>query len=307
MPPNLLQKLWCLAQAVPRVFATAKARDISFFSLFLADADSVFGNRQDQDKYETFLLLSNVSALAPYLVETVPVSSSALIRHGNGSPRIHYPLIIKPIWGAQSVGVAGIRDESALRRFLRKGHSRYIAQQFISGAAEIGVSFTRNPAGPPDFFGVAIKQPVVATDEWNDGLHKVPKYFFHQDITHKVDRGKFLDICRAIAATLRTNTFRFDAFVREGSEGLAFDTLQIIDVNTGVFAADEFLFDTRHAHKFVVEELTRRYTYLLLWGGRTNRHPTLAQLQTLLLHYLYCYSVILYRHFIDLFAKAPRY
>jgi hypothetical protein len=307
MPPNLLQKLWCLARAAPRVFAIAKARDISFFSLFLADTDSVFGNRQDQDRYETFLLLSKVAALAPYLTETVPVSSSALTSNGSALSRMRFPLVIKPIWGAQSVGVVGIRDENTLRRFLRKRNGRYVAQQFMSDALEIGVSFTRNPAGPPDFFGVAAKQPVVSSGEWDDGIHKVPKYFFHQDITHNVDHERFLGLCRTIAATLRTNTFRFDAFVRKDGEHLLFDTLQIIDVNTGIAAADEFLFDVTHSPCFVVEQLTRRYTYLLFWGERKNPHPTLSQLHKLVLHYLYCYSVILYRHFTDLLAKAPRY
>ena len=75
--------------------------------------------------------------------------------------------------------------------------------------------------------------------------------------------------------------------------------MQIIDVNTGVFAADEFLFDTRHAPQFVIEELARRYTYLLLWGGRHKPHPATSLLRKLLMHYLYCYAVTLYRHFIE--------
>jgi hypothetical protein len=75
--------------------------------------------------------------------------------------------------------------------------------------------------------------------------------------------------------------------------------MQIIDVNTGVFAADEFLFDTRHAPQFVVEELARRYIYLLLWGGRHAPRPTPSQLRKLLMHYLYCYAVTLYRHFLE--------
>ena len=77
------------------------------------------------------------------------------------------------------------------------------------------------------------------------------------------------------------------------------DWMQIIDVNTGVFAADEFLFDTRHAPQFVVEELARRYSYLLLWGGRHTPHPTPSQIRKLLMHYLYCYAVTLCRHFTE--------
>ncbi len=297
MPPNLLQKLWCHAKAIPRVFGAAKAADISFFALFFADADSVFGNRQDQDKYKTFLLLSKVPALAPYLAETFLLSSSTFLANDRASLGIRFPLVVKPISGEQSVGVVGIRDENTLRRFLRKRNRHYIAQPFISDALEIGVSFTRNPAGPPDFFGVAAKQPVVLEAEWKGGFYKVPKYFHHQDITNSVDRERLLELCRTIAATLRTNTFRFDAFVRSEGANLKFDTMQIIDVNTGVFAADEFLFDTRHAPQFFVEELARRYTYLLLWGGQKT--PNHSQMLQLLMHYLYCYAVLLYRHFMD--------
>jgi len=299
MPPNLLQKLWCHAKAIPRVFAAAKAADISFFALFFADAGSVFGNRQDQDKYETFLLLSKVPALAPYLAETFLLSSSTFLANDRASLGIRFPLVVKPISGEQSVGVVGIRDENTLRRFLRKRNRRYIAQPFISDALEIGVSFTRNPAGPSDFFGVAAKQPVVLEAEWRGGFYKVPKYFHHQDITHNVDRERLLELCRTIAATLRTNTFRFDALVRSEGTNLKLDTMQIIDVNTGVFAADEFLFDIGHAPQFFVEELARRYTYLLLWGGRKTPHPTHSQKRKLLMHYLYCYAVTLYRHFMD--------
>jgi hypothetical protein len=299
-----LQKLWRHAKAVRRTFAIAKARDISPSSFFFADSDSVFGNREDQDKYQTFLLLSQVPALAPHLVETVLVSS--LMSAGNGRS-IRFPLVVKPIWGAQSGGVAGVRDEGALRRFLPNGHSRYIAQPLISDALEIAVSFTRNPEGSPDFFGVGVKQPLVLAKKWKGGRHHVSKNFVVRDITNNVDRERFLDLCRAIAATLRTNSFRFDAFVRHDGEGVLFDTLRIIDVNTGVFAADEFLFDTRLTSEFVVGELTRRYAYLLSWGERKNPRPTRAQRRELLLHYLYCYSVTLYRHFMDHVAKAPRY
>jgi hypothetical protein len=298
MPPNLRQKLQCVAQAAPRVFAAAKARNISFFALFLADTGSVFGDRQDQDKYETFLRLSKVSTLAPYLAETALFSPSMLSSNGNASPGICFPIVIKPIWGAQSAGVVGIRDEETLRRFLRCRRHTYIAQQFIPDALELGVSFTRNPSGPPDFFGVAVKQPVAAKEEWKNGVRKVPKYFYHQDITHDVDRGRLLELCGTIATTLRTNTFRFDAFVRNEGKNLKLDTLQIIDVNTGVFAADEFLFDTRHTPQFVVEELARRYTYLLLWGGQHTPYPTPSQIRKLFMHYSYCYAVTLYRHFV---------
>jgi hypothetical protein len=299
MPPNLLHKLWCHAKATPRVFAAAKAADISFFALFFADADSVFGNRQDQDKYETFLLLSKVPALAPYLTETFLLSPSMLTANDKVPPGIRFPLVVKPIWGEQSLGVVGIRDEDTLRHFLRKRNRPYIAQQFISDALEIGVSFTRNPAGPPDFFGVAAKHPVVPDEEWRGGFHKVPKAFYHQDITHDVDRERLLELCRTIAATLRTNTFRVDAFVRSEGVNLKLDTMQIIDVNTGVFAADEFLYDISHAPQFFVEQLARRYTYLLLWGGRKTPYPTHSQKRKLLMHYLYCYAIQLYRHFMD--------
>ena len=297
MPPNLRQKLWFHAQAVPGVLATAKAANISFFALFLADTGSIFGNRQDQDRYEIFLRLSEVSAVAPYLAETVLLSSSRL-SNGNIPRRIRFPIVVKPIWGAQSVGIVGIHDENTLRHFFRKRQRLYIAQQFISDGLEIGVSFTRNPAGPPDFFGVAAKLPVVSNEEWKKGFYKVSKYFHHQDITHHVDCEPLLELCRTIAATLRTNTFRFDAFIRIEGMKLKLDTMKIIDVNTGVFAADEFLFDTRHEPQFVVEELARRYSYLLLWGGRHSTHPSSSLIRKLLMHYLCCYVVTLYRHFL---------
>jgi hypothetical protein len=299
MPPNLLQKLWCHAKAISRVFAAAKAIDISFFALFFADADSIFGNRQDQDKYETFLLLSKVPALVPYLAETFLLSSSIFMANDKAPPGIRFPLVVKPIWGEQSLGVVGIRDEDTWRRFLRKRSRPYIVQQFISDALEIGVSFTRNPAGPPDFFGVAAKHPVVLEGEWRGGFYKVPKAFYHQDITHSVDRERLLELCRKIAVTLRTNTFRFDAFVRSEGTNLKLDTMQIIDVNTGVFAADEFLFDAGHAPHFFVEQLARRYTYLLVWGGQNTPFPTRSQKRKLLMHYLSCYAVQLYRHFME--------
>lgn len=297
MPPNLRQKLWFHAQAVPRVLATAKATNISFFALFLADAGSIFGNRQDQDRYETFLRLSEVSAVAPYLAETVLLSSSSF-SNGNVPLRIRFPIVVKPIWGAQSVGIVGIHDENTLRHFFRKRQKLYIAQPFISDRLEIGVSFTRNPAGPPDFFGVAAKLPVVSKEEWKKGFYKVPKYFHHKDITHNVDHERLLELCRTVAATLRTNTFRFDAFIRIEGPKLELDTMKIIDVNTGVFAADEFLFDISHAPQFVVEELARRYSYLLLWGGRHSTQPSPSLIRKLLMHYLYCYAVTLYRHFL---------
>jgi hypothetical protein len=138
----------------------------------------------------------------------------------------------------RSVGrCCGIRDEGALRRFLPNGHSRYIAQPLISDALEIAVSFTRNPEGSPDFFGVGVKQPLVSATKWKGGLHHVSKNFVVREITNNVDRERFLYLCRAIAATLRTNSFLFDALVRDDGEGVLFDTLRIIDVNTGVFAA----------------------------------------------------------------------
>lgn len=298
MPPNLLRKLEHVAQAASLVSAAAKARNISFFALFFGDTCSVFGNRQDQDKYETFVRLSKVSTLAPYLAETALFSRSTYFSNGNAPLCICFPIVVKPVWGAQSTGVVGIRDEETLQRFLRHRRQPYIAQQFIPDALEIGVSYTRNPAGPPHFFGVAMKRPIVAKEEWRNGFRKVPKFFYHQDITRDVHRERLLELCCAIASTLRTNSFRFDAFVRSKGKDIDLNTLQIIDVNTGVFAADEFLFDTRHTPELVVEELARRYTYLLVWGGRHTPHPTPSQICKLFSHYTYCFAVTLYRHLV---------
>jgi hypothetical protein len=297
MPPNL--RLQHVAQAASLVFAAAKARNISFFALFFADSCSVFGNRQDQDKYETFLRLSKVSMLAPYLAETALFSRSTFLPKANAPPSICFPVVVKPVWGAQSTGVVGIRDKGTLQRFLRHRRRHYAVQQFIPDALEVGVSYTRNPEGSPDYFGVAAKFPVIARVEWKNGFRKLPRFFHYRDITQTVDRERLLELCGAIAATLRTNSFRFDAFVRSKGNDIDLDTLQIIEVNMGVFAADEFLFDARHPPEFVVEELARRYTYLLLWGGRHAARPTPSQIRELFSHYTYCYIVTRYRHLVS--------
>ena len=174
MPPNLRQKLQFHAQAVPRVLTTARATNISFFALFLADTGSIFGNRQDQDRYETFVRLSEISAVAPYLAETVLLSSSTFISNGNVPHGIRFPIVMKPIWGAQSVGIVVIRDESTLRHFFRKRRGPYIAQNLISDALEIGVSFTRNPAGPPDFLALLRSYLLFQRENGRMGSAKFP-------------------------------------------------------------------------------------------------------------------------------------
>jgi hypothetical protein len=299
MPPNLLQKLQAYGEAARRVLATAKSRNISFFAIFLADTSSVFGNRQDHDKHEIFIRLSKVRALAPYLADTIFFSSFYRLPNRNLQTNIPFPIVIKPIWGLQSVGVTGIRDENTLRHFLRKRRGPYIAQHFIRDSLEIGVSYTRSPAGPPDFFGVAGKKPVHSTREWKKGLCKLPKFFHYQDLTRNVDRDRFIELCRTIAEALGTDTFRFDAFVRKEGASLRLDTLRIIDVNTGVFAVDEFLFDPSHSPQFVVEELTRKYTYLLLWGARHSPFPELSRIRKLVVHYMYCCIVTLFGHVLE--------
>jgi hypothetical protein len=299
MPPNLYRKLQYFADAAKRLSEIARVRNVSFFTLFLADTSSVFGNRQDHDKHAIFVRLANVRKLAPYLARTVLLptrwsSSTAIL-----SRSVRFPLVLKPIRGVQSVGIIGVRDEKALWRFLRSRRAFYVAQPLIADALEIGVSFTRNPNGAPDFFGVAAKQPVTSTNEWKGGFRKIPKYFHHRDITRNVDRERLLELCRSIAETLGTNCLRFDAFIRIEGAKLKLDTMQIIDVNTGVFAVDEFLFDPRHSPRYVVEELTRKYTYLLLWGERQALRPTPSLIRQLLLHYLYCYVVTLQGHLME--------
>jgi hypothetical protein len=297
MPPLFLRNLRCFAEAAKRVSAIGKANNISFFALFLADAGSVFGSRQDHNKHEIFVRLSKVGVLVPYLANTVLFSTShpwsirAFTRH------IRFPVVIKPIWGLQSVGIIGIHDRATLRRFLRKRHGFYLAQHLIRDGVEIGVSYTRNPAGPPDFFGVACKEPVRSPPGWNKGIYRVPKYFYHHDVTNGIDRDRFIVLCRKIAETLRVNSLRFDAFIqKEGGLSLKFDTLQIIDVNTGPFALDEFLFDPNHSVEFVVEQLTRKYTHLLLWGARHSPRPDLSSIRKLTSHFLYCCLVTLLCH-----------
>jgi hypothetical protein len=263
-------------------------------ALFLADAGSVFGNRQDHDKHDIFVRLSKVGALVPYLANTVLFSTSYLWSIRALRSHIRFPVVVKPIWGLQSVGIVGIHDPATLRRFLRKRSGCYIAQHLIRDGVEIGVSYTRNPAGPPDFFGVACKQPVRSLGGWNNGFCSVPKYFYYQDVTSSIDHDQFIVLCRMISETLRIKSLRFDAFIQKDNAGLRFDTLQIVDINTGPFALDEFLFDPNHSAEFVVEQLTRKYTHLLLWGARRSPRPDLSSIRKLILHFLYCYLVTMF-------------
>lgn len=293
MPPNLFRKLICFAETAKRVSLVAKARKIPFFSLFLADAGSVFGNRQDHDKHDIFVRLSKVGALAPYLAHTVLFSP--FFRTRACSSDIQLPIVVKPIWGVQSVGIIVIQDRNALSRFLRQQRRAYIAQHFIKEGIEIGVSYTRNPIGPPHFFGVASKKP-VRPSVWSAGAGAVPKYFHHQDVSDIVDRDPFLELCKMVAQTLQTNSLRIDAFITAEGTRLRPDTLQIIDVNTGPFAVDEFLLDPKHSRQFVVEQLTRKYTYLLQWGARCAPYPDFSTIRKWLSHFIYCYLVVLFGH-----------
>ena len=297
MAPDLFRKLYFHAKAARRLVAIAKAKDLSFFSVFFADSLSVFGQREDQDKYEIFTRLREVRSLAPYLANTILFSPPYALSAGDLPTAIVFPVVVKPIWGAQSAGIVGVRDAKTLQRLLRARRSPYIFQKLIRGALEISVSYTRDPAGASDFFGVAAKRPVRWTENWRDGRCRIPRYFDYQDLTHDIAREHFLKVCRDIAQALRTNTFRFDAFIREENGKLLTNSLQIIDVNPGVFASDEFLFDKRHGTEFVVEQLVRRYTYLLSWGANYAQHRAHLKLQKLILHYLYCYGVVLYRQF----------
>lgn len=293
MPPDLFRKLLCFAETAKRVSAAAKALKIPFFSLFLADAGSVFGNRQDHDKHDIFVRLSKVGALAPYLAHTILFSPFFLTRARSSD--IQFPVVLKPIWGVQSVGIFVIQDRNALTRFLRKRRRTYIAQHLIKDGIEIGVSYTRNPIGPPHFFGVACKKP-VRPSVWSQGVRAVPKYFYHQDVSDIVDRDSFLKLCTMVAQTLQTNSLRIDAFIKAEGTSLRHDTLQIIDVNTGPFAVDEFLLDPKHPRELVVEQLTRKYTYLLQWGAHCAPYPDFSTIRKWLSHFIYCYLVVLFGH-----------
>lgn len=293
MPPNLLRKLLCFAETAKRVSAAAKARNIPFFSLFLADARSVFGNRQDHDKHDTFVRLQKVRELAPYLTHTVLFPPIC----GPRAPLedISFPAVIKPVCGLQSIGVVVVQDRNALAGFLQKRNGPYIAQPFIQEDVEIGVSFTRNPAGAPDFFGVARKKPVHSS-KWCDGVRSVAKSFYHQDVSDAVDRAFFVELCRRVAEALHTNSLRIDAFIRTEGTSLRHDTLQIIEVNTGPFAVDEFLLDPKHSREFVVEQLTKKYTFLLQWGAHHAPRPDFSTVRKWLSHFIYCYFVALFGH-----------
>jgi hypothetical protein len=126
MPPNLLRKVLCFAQAATRVSAAAKARNVSFFSLFLSDTMSVFGNRQDHDKHDTFVRLHKVSDLAPYLTHTVfvpPICQRQVLLLED----IRFPAVIKPVCGLQSIGVIVVQDRNVLADFLERGTDRTLS------------------------------------------------------------------------------------------------------------------------------------------------------------------------------------
>jgi len=289
MPPNLLRKLLYFAETAKRVAAAAKAMEIPFFSLFLADTASVFSNRQDQDKHEIFVRLSKIGALFPYLTPTVLFS---LFCENNCN--MQFPVVVKPIWGLQSVGIIVVSDQSALGRFLSTRRASYIVQPYIQGV-EIGISYTRNPAGLPDFFGVACKEP-VRPSVWDEGVGAVPKYFYHKDVTDVVRQDLLLALCQAVAETLQSKSLRIDAFIQTEGPGFRYDTLKIIDVNIGPFAVDEFLFDPKHSREFVVGQLTRKYTYLLQWGAQHSPSVDFSTFRKWLSHFIYCYLLVLLGH-----------
>jgi hypothetical protein len=290
MPPNLLRKLLCFAQAAKRVSAAAKTMKIPFFSLFLADAASIFGNRQDQDKHEIFVRLSKIGALFPYLTPTVLFSLS-----NRNNCNMQFPVVIKPIWGLQSIGIIVVSDQNTLRHFLSTRHASYIVQPYIQKGVEIGISYTRNPAGLPDFFGVACKKP-VHPPVGGEGVGTVPKYFYHRDVTDVVRQDLLLALCRAVAETLQSNSLRIDAFIQTEGPSFRYDTLKVIDVNIGPFAVDEFLFDPKHSREFVVGQLTRKYTYLLQWGAQYSPFLDFSTIRKWLSHFMYCYLLVLFGH-----------
>jgi hypothetical protein len=291
MPPGLLRKLLCFAETAKRVSVAAKTMEIPFFSLFLADSASVFGNRQDQDKHEIFVRLSKIGALIPYLTPTVLIS----LFHGNIC-NMQFPVVIKPIWGLQSLGIIVVSDRNTFRDFVSTRRTPYIVQPYIQEGVEIGISYTRNPAGLPDFFGVACKEPVGPSVVWCEGVGTVPKYFYHRDLTDVVRQDLLLALCRAVAETLQSNSLRIDAFIQTEGPSFRYNTLKIIDVNTGPFAVDEFLFDPKHSREFVVGQLTRKYTYLLQWGAHYSPSLDFSTIRKWLSHFIYCYLLVLFGH-----------
>jgi hypothetical protein len=84
--------------------------------------------------------------------------------------------------------------------------------------------------------------------------------------------------------------------VRTEGTSLRHNTLQIIEVNTGPFAVDEFLLDPKHSREFVVEQLTKKYTFLLQWGAHDAPRPDSSTVRKWLAHFIYCYFVALFGH-----------
>ena len=294
MPPDTFRKAYVYGAGIKRLWAIARKHNVSPFVLFLGDADNVFGEREDHDKQEIFSRLAQSRIVAPYLAETVSFTAPHCAPTADLPVGMTYPIVLKPSRGMRAVGIVAVHDQCALRRFLATRRCRYVAQNFMRDGVEIAVSYTRNPAGSPEFFGIARKRPARWQEEWRNGLCRTPAYFHYEDWTHRLDRDGYLALCRAITETLRSNSIRFDAIVCSKDGALIMNSMRIIDVNIGVLSTDEFLLDTRHPLEFVIEQLVRRYTYVLIAGAKHSHRFTFAKRKDITLHYLYCYWLTLY-------------
>jgi len=188
----------------PRVFAAAKAADISFFALFFADAGSVSETGKTRISTRLFCCCRS-SCTRAYLAETFllfHLRSWRMI----GVARNPVSACCQADLGEQSVGVVGIRDENTCGVFFGKETDATLPSRSYRIPRDWRVLYTQ-PGRTVGFLCVAAKQPVVLERSGGADSTRFRNIFHHQDITHNVDRERLLELCRTIAATLRTNTF----------------------------------------------------------------------------------------------------
>jgi hypothetical protein len=277
------------------VWKTARSKGFSPFLFLFGDDSNKFKDRVDHDKSKIADVLVHDTTLRRYNLDTTLIPARYLFQKPHIPANLSFPLVIKPLRGMCSVGVIAVQDKATLERFLKSHHRAYITQPYIEHEVELGISYTRGPAGEV-FFGVAIKTPYKWKGVWVDGICILPKRFLHTDVTHMLDEKIYLKLCEKIAEAFNTISFRIDALVRLRGNGFAFESMKIIDVNMGIWVVDEFLFDTKHTDAYTEKELTRKYTYWLLSASKHKVHPSLVRVIYLCFHYVYYHlSLLPYR------------
>jgi hypothetical protein len=257
------------------VLLTLSIRDKVHPKAFLfADGKSVFRERVDHEKHIIFAHLLAVPETAARTAHTVlvpkqlPVAQRiARVREWMRVYSITFPIILKPNKGMRSLGTFMVHTEAGLDDICAKIHNRYIAQPYYGVGYEVGVSFTRDPDGDKDVFGVALKQPKNFVIDTSQPWQKIKLEFTYSDESEKFGEQMHA-FCNTVSDTLKSTTFRFDAYLADVSDtGVA--TMHIIDVNMGVFVGDEFLIP--HSFSQVFAKTKQKYTYLWEYG-KDNYH-----------------------------------